>query len=169
MCAKPLSRPQCGVSLVELIVAIVVISVSLVGVYSVFNLTLLHSADPLVQKQMISIAEGLMDEVLLKNFDDPNGECTASTTPRCTPNTLSDRPNYNDVSDYAGFTMNGIYALDGTAISGLSGYTVNVAVDATTASLGGLSGSSQVKRIAITVSNGRDSFVLEGYRTAYDG
>ncbi len=163
------ARLQRGVTLIELIVAIIIISVALVGVYSVLNQTLLHSADPIVNKQMISIAEGLMDEILLKKFEDPNGECTASTTPRCQANTLVDRPNYNDVSDYNGFAMTGIYALDGTPISALSSYNVSIVVDATTASLGGLAGSSQVKRIAVTVTYGSEDFTLEGYRTNFDG
>lgn len=159
---------QRGVTLIELIIAMVVISIAMVGVYAVINATLLHSADPIVEKQMITIAESLLDEILAKDFDDAYDECTSSTTPSCRPNTLADRTNYNDVGDYAGFTMSGIYALDGTAISGLSSYTVSVAVDGT-ATLGGLSGSSQVKRVAVTVGYGGESFTLEGYRTKYGG
>lgn len=159
---------QRGVTLIELIIAIVIVSVAMVGIYSVMTTTLLHSADPIIEKQLISIAESLMDEIQAKDFEDAYSQCTASTTPSCNANSLTDRPNYNDVSDYNGFTMNGIYAVDGTAISGLSAYSVSVTVDST-ATLGGLSGSSQVKRIAVTVTNGAETFTLEGYRTKYDG
>lgn len=158
---------QGGVTLIELIVAMLIVAVALVGVYSVLNTTLLHSADPLVQKQMFSIAEGLMEEILLKDFADYDNSCTAGTTPSCAPNTPADRPNYNDVGDYAGYVMTGIKGLDGTAITGLEGYTATIAVD-NAATLGGMSGADKVKRVNVTVTRGADSFQLESYRVNYD-
>lgn len=166
MCINPLR--QRGVTLIELIVAIVIVSVALVGVYSVLNLTLLRSADPVIYKQMLSIAEGMMDEILLKSFADPGGECTPTTSPRCQLNSTVDRPNYNDVDDYAGFVMNGVSALDGSAVAGLENYRVAVTVDPAT-TLGGLSGANVVKRVVVTVTYGAESLSLEGYRTNFDG
>mgnify|MGYP003387114915 CR=1 FL=1 len=56
-------RRQRGVTLIELIVFIVIVSVGLAGILSVLNLTTRHSADPMIRKQMLAIAEGMMDEV----------------------------------------------------------------------------------------------------------
>ena len=158
---------QRGLTLIELIVFIVVVSVGLVGILSVFNLTVAHSADPMVQKQMLAIAESTLEEILLKDFADPTGACTASTAPRCKPNTPSDRQNYNDVGDYAGFATTGIYDIDGSPIPTLADYKLTVAVDATTA-LGALPAAS-VKHIAVTVTHGADTLTLDGFRTDYGG
>ncbi len=57
-----------GVTLIELIVAIVVISIALVGVLSVINYTTLHSADPVLRHQAIAIAEAYMEEISLKTI-----------------------------------------------------------------------------------------------------
>ena len=53
------AAPQRGVTLVELIVAVVIISVALAGVLAAFNASVRGSADPMVSKQMTSIAEAL--------------------------------------------------------------------------------------------------------------
>ena len=66
-------RRQCGITLIELIVFIVIVSIALAGTLSVLNLTSAKSADPMIRKQMISIAEALMDEVTLQSFAFCNG------------------------------------------------------------------------------------------------
>lgn len=69
-------RGQRGFNLIEVIVFIVIVSVALVGVLSVFNVTIRHSADPLIRKQMQALAEALMEEVLLRPFTYCNGSDT---------------------------------------------------------------------------------------------
>jgi MSHA pilin protein MshD len=61
--AQRLWRHQRGVSLLELIVFIVIVSTSLAGILTMLNSSVQHSADPMIQKQMLTIAEGLLDEV----------------------------------------------------------------------------------------------------------
>ena len=70
----PLPPPpphQRGMTLIELVVSIVVISVGLAGVLGVFNLVIRHSADPLLIKQTQAVADALLEEILLKDFCDP--------------------------------------------------------------------------------------------------
>ena len=125
------SKPQLGVSLVELIVFIVIVSVALVGVLKVLDITNKGSVDPLIRKQALSIAESLLLEVEQQPFtlcdpDDANAS-TALTTADCTggaaasedkngvtalstpsPNTESRYSSTNpldNVADYGGFTM----------------------------------------------------------------
>ena len=50
-----------GFTLIEVIMFIVIISVALTGVLAALNLTTKSSADPLIRKQMMTIAETLVD------------------------------------------------------------------------------------------------------------
>jgi MSHA pilin protein MshD len=73
-----INKSQLGLSLVEQIVFIVIVSVAVAGVLGVFAMTSRGSADPMVQKQALSIAEAFMEEVQLQPFtycdpDDANG------------------------------------------------------------------------------------------------
>jgi MSHA pilin protein MshD len=65
-----MGRNSRGFTLVEMIVTIVVIGVSLAGVLAAFNTVVKSSADPLIDKQMVSIAEAGMEATMLRNFDD---------------------------------------------------------------------------------------------------
>lgn len=57
-----------GFTLVEMIITIVVIGVGLAGILTVFQTVVKSSADPLVTKQLISIAEAQMEGAMLKEF-----------------------------------------------------------------------------------------------------
>lgn len=147
------NRKPSGFTLVEMIIAIVIISIGLAGVLLAFNATVKSSADPLIHKQMLAVAEEMMEEILLKPY-----------TPA--PGTISgcNRASADDVSDYAGYTSQPVCDIDGAAVSGLGGYTVSVAVDAL-ASLGTL--SVNVKKVTVTVTHGSESLSLIGWRTDY--
>lgn len=148
------SRRHDGFTLVEMVIAIVIISVGLAGVLMAFNTTVKSSSDPLIHKQMLSIAEEMMEEVLLKPYAVASG-----TISGC------DRVSADDVSDYASYTDQPICDIDGVAVAGLSGYTISVTVDAS-ASLGTL--SSNVKKVTVTVKHGTsDALALVGWRTDY--
>ena len=73
-------KGQGGLTLVELVISIVVISVAVVGVLQVLNLTNRRSADPQIRKQALSIAEALMEEIQLARltYCDPS-DPTADT------------------------------------------------------------------------------------------
>jgi len=66
-CKSRLSR-QGGLSLVELVVFIVIVSVSIVGIFLVLNLATRTSADPVARKQALAIAESLLEEIELMPF-----------------------------------------------------------------------------------------------------
>jgi MSHA pilin protein MshD len=125
------TKNQLGVTLVELVVFMVIVSVALVGVLKVLDITNKGSADPLIRKQALSIAESLLLEVEQQPFtlcdpDDANAS-SAITTADCTggaaasedkggvtalsspsPGTESRYSSTNpldNVADYGGFTM----------------------------------------------------------------
>jgi len=143
-----------GFTLIELIVAMVVISVALVGVMSVINYTTLHSADPVLHQQAIAIAEAYMEEITLKNFADPDVDGEV------------DRALFDDVSDYNGLTDNGARDQNGNAIAGLGNYTVGVTVQNANYGPGG----SKVAGLRIDVSvtdPAGVSLTLTGFRANY--
>jgi MSHA pilin protein MshD len=72
-------RQQRGVTLIELILSMVIISIAVTGVLSVMNLTVKHSADPVVEHQAIAIAEAYLEEILLQAYTDPNGTNAGET------------------------------------------------------------------------------------------
>lgn len=157
-----------GFSLIEVIVFILIVSVALAGVLSVMNLTTQHSADPLVRKQAIAVAESMLEEVSLHDYANPAGGFTCAPLP-CTQ---ANRQSFDDIGDYNGFTTSGIYPIDSAIlITGLSAYNVSVSV--ATANLGPAASlitaaSGNASLITVTVT-GPDNVtvVLTGYRTAY--
>jgi MSHA pilin protein MshD len=193
MCTR---HNQRGISLIELIMFIVIVSVALAGILLVMNVTTKNSADPLVHKQALAIAESLLEEVELMPFtycepDDP-AAATANSTADCTapvggevlgPETGETRYStstpFDNVNDY-GAAISGAPGFHMTAAGGiqdinnntvLTGYDALVTI--TTTALGGIagtdgSGAPQVLLINVTVT-GPDNvpITLEGYRTRY--
>ena len=104
-----------GVALIEVVMFIVIVSVALGGVQSMLNMGVMHSADPMVRKQMQTIGEGLLDEIEQMPFSacDPilNTNPTALTTTQCSPAAnfqqlgypalgVSPRSNFNNLGNY---------------------------------------------------------------------
>ena len=156
MCIKPRKHSShSGFSLIELIVAILLISIGVLGILSTMNTLVKNSADPMVRKQAIAVAESLLEEITLKDFANPTGGYTGT-----------DRTQFDDVSDYAGYTTTttGIVDISGTAISGLSGYNIS-SVTVVNAALGNIA-SSDAKLITVTVTApGGEAISLSAYRT----
>lgn len=185
MCIDPRApsraRRQAGLSLVELIIFIIIVSVGLAGILSVFNLTSQKSADPQIRRQMLAVAEALLEEVELKPFtycdpDDPNA-ATATSSAGCTggtggandesklplgPEAGETRPTFDNVSDYNGLNLSPASDINGTTIAG---YSATVSV--TQQQLEGSIPLDASLRITVTVTHGSDSLSLSGYRLRY--
>ncbi len=140
-----------GMTLIELVLAIVILGVGLAGVLVAFNQAVFASADPMVRKQMLAIAEEMMEEITLK----PYTAVAPGPTAGCA------RVAFNDVGDYNGYqTTTGICDIDGTAIASLATYNVAVTVGAHA-----LPNGVAATRIVVTVTHGVDTLTLTGYRT----
>jgi len=61
-------RKSKGLSLVELVVFIVIVSAAVAGIIGVIDVTTRSSADPMIHKQALAIAEAVMEEVRLMPF-----------------------------------------------------------------------------------------------------
>ncbi|MBA3023362.1 MAG: prepilin-type N-terminal cleavage/methylation domain-containing protein [Gammaproteobacteria bacterium] len=155
---------QAGISLIELIIFIVIISVALTGILLVMNQVTAHSADPLVHKQAIAAGESLLEEVALQDFIDRNDGVTTVCPPASAVTAANRATDYHIVDCYNGFAMTGITDLNGAA-TGLAAYNASVAI--TAEALGGIAAGSAV-RIAVTVTDPQgNDIVIDGYRTKY--
>lgn len=61
---------QVGVTLIEMIIFIVIISVSLVVLLSVYNQAVSNSVDPIVQVRALECAQAKLEEILARKFDE---------------------------------------------------------------------------------------------------
>ena len=173
-----------GISLVELVVFIGIISVGLAGILGVMNFTTRASADPLVQKQALAIAEAYLEEILAMPFtycdpDDP-AAADAQVTGDCAipdalgiegpgPEARAGASPFDNVSDYAALPLAAPANVDGTPIGGLEAYRVAVAVvqEALAANTGTVPAAASL-RIRVTVTGPNDvNVVLDGYRSSY--
>jgi Tfp pilus assembly protein PilV len=73
-------RKSLGLSLVELVVFIVIVSAAVAGIIGVIDVTTRASVDPLIHKQALAIAEAVLEEVQLQPFTycDPDDPVAAS-------------------------------------------------------------------------------------------
>lgn len=156
-----------GMTLIELIIAIMIIGIGMAGVLMVFSTVVSRSSDPLVRKQMLAIAEEMMEEITLKQFD-VTGSAPANGLRICTSGSgVASRANFDDVADFNGYQTAGICNIDGDAITALKDYGVGVAVTTTNAIGGAALAAGAVRQITVTVTHGTDSVTLVGWRTGY--
>jgi MSHA pilin protein MshD len=137
-----------GFTLIELVIFIIIVSVAVVGILSVMNTVVKSSADPMVRKQAAALADSILEEILLKQYTDPDATETGETG----------RDNYDDVDDFNGKTN----ALFTDLPSELSAYVISIVV-AAPAALNGI----PMKQVTVTVTNGADSISMVGYRASY--
>ena len=186
-CQSRLSR-QGGLSLIELVVFIVIVSVSIVGIFSVLNLATRTSADPVARKQALAIAESLLEEIELMPFTfcestDANaatatgafvgaGGCAITVEaigPEAGETRYSSTTPFDNVNDYHGFTMNsgngGIKDITNTVFPALNSYSASVSV--VQEALGSIAATESL-RVTVTVTGpGNTTVTLDGYRARY--
>ena len=184
-------RKSAGLSLVELVMFIVIVGAAVAGIIGVIGITTRSSADPMIRKQALAVAEAVLEEVQLMPFtycdpDDPQAAtalsaavgatgCTAAASvenpgPEATPpygpeTRLSVTTPFDNVNDYNGFSMTGITDLTGAAVTGLGAYTATVSV--ASQALGAIPASDSLL-ITVTVTGpGNTIATLHGYRVRY--
>jgi MSHA pilin protein MshD len=181
---------QHGVTLVEMIMFMVIISVALAGILQIMRFTTANSADPLRRKQALMIAEALLEEVRQAGFtycDPSSGNAdTAANTAEC--NVKENwgkevagalRP-YDNVNDYVSASATPVAAFNGGGASlldalgrpmDLAGYsaTVSIMPDRLGDIAAGTGADSEALRIRIVVTytGGDTPVTLDGYRARY--
>ncbi|HEX6708460.1 MAG TPA: prepilin-type N-terminal cleavage/methylation domain-containing protein [Albitalea sp.] len=188
-----LGRPggkQAGLSLIELVIFIAIVGIAIAGVLVVYDRAVRHSADPMVRKQAIAVAESLLGEVLLQPFTwcDPQDAANDAATPpassaACTGGATSSQDKgggalgpqpgtesrgsatdpFDNVADYNGFSMGpGIVTHAGAAVAGLEAYSASVTVTRSGATFG--LAADAVLRIDVQVSGRGETITLTGWR-----
>lgn len=176
-----------GLTMVELIMFIVIVSVAVVGVLKVISVNTGSSADPLRRKQALAIAESLLEEIELAKFsycDATDVNAAQATSPAgCAtlPEVFgqeaggSGRP-YDNVNDYvSGSGVATSYTTDAANNNWPIGYSalVTITADAGLGPAGATipsnttSAGMNALRITVKVSYGEGSVTLDGYRTRY--
>lgn len=149
---------QRGVSLIELVLFIVIISIAVAGILLVMNNVTGHSADALVRKQALAIAESLLEEIELQGVSGVNA---------ATGSANANRTSFDNVFNYNGYsTTTGIQNMDTTAVAGLTSYNVTPAVQVvaiTAGELGAVPAASAV-RVTVSVTGPGGRIDLTGYR-----
>ncbi|MDO8264324.1 MAG: prepilin-type N-terminal cleavage/methylation domain-containing protein [Gallionella sp.] len=141
--------PQRGFTLIELIIFIVVVSVGLVGILKVMDVTVKSSADPMVRKQAMALADSILEEILLKDYQDPDPLVSTGETTRSAMDNVDD---YNGKSN----------ALFADLPAQLTSYVIGIAVTDGTATLG-----IAARRVTVTITHGAEVITMTGYRTNY--
>ena len=143
-------RQAAGFTLVELIIAIVVVGIALASIMSVFVVTTQHSADPMMRVQAQILAEGYLDEILLKKFYD-------TTTSRVCPGGAPSHANF-------------VCGYNGLSETPIAGYTASVSVTSSGVTLGSLNNASVIRvlQVDVTVTGPGTSITLTGYRANYE-
>jgi MSHA pilin protein MshD len=170
-----------GFTLIEVIIFIVVVAAGLAGILTVSNTVVKSSADPMVHKQAVAIAESLLEEILLKAYCDPSTVDNTTVPPACgvqgahTLGTDADRKPYDKVMDYNTYkTTNGVldYSTN-TPTPSLARYNITpaVVVDCVV-NVGDSAGApctdSTFRRIVVSVTDPQNNVIrLTGYRGNY--
>jgi MSHA pilin protein MshD len=156
-----------GFTLIELVMSMVVISAGVAGVLSIMSLSVAESADPMLRTQAQAVARAYLEEILLRDFSDPDGVEAGEN-----------RATYDDVDDYHGLAANGCLSVSaacpllgdcvcdqyGVPVASLAGYDVSVSV-----SPSALNGAAAF-RADVTVTHDRvadATVMMTGYRTSY--
>lgn len=154
MCINKLQR---GISLIELILFIVIISIALSSLLMVVNVNTKSSVDPLLRKQALAIAESMLEEIELQDFSNPVGGFAGGGV-------VANRASFDDVFDYNGMNTSAEVI---TGITGLASYNLTVAV-ANPAAAWGTIPATDVAQITVTVTDsGGQSIQAVGYRVNY--
>ena len=187
--AGPRRHRECGLTLIELVMFIVIVSVALAAMVGLFAQVTGRSADPMLRRQALAIAESLLEEVQLMphTYCDPDdaGVDTAGSSAACVslpeamgPEAGENRfatPQFDNVNDYKAYAMSpatgGIKDITNTAIAGLSGYSARIAVAAAALGPAGApisASSGDALLITVTVTDpGGGVITLAGYRSRH--
>lgn len=176
-----------GFTLIELILAIVILSIGAIAFIRLISQTTASSIDPVIREQANAIAQSYLEETLLNPFCDP--DVTTSCPVFCSVDNacgvcsnfegLLNRNLFDDVCDYGNINDNN-GAIDqngGAVINGLEAFNIRITVIDTGITLQGepsantlSSATGQVMRIDVNVTH--DTFLtldytLSGYKSNF--
>ncbi len=150
-----------GFTLIEMIIAIVVLTAAVSGILFAIMQNISKSADPMIRQQAIIIAQAYLEEIMLKPYDDPDGGETGSCEEGA-----GNRIQFDDVADYDCINDTaGAIDQFGNSLAGLGAYNVSVSVSSTNIGAPAVA----ARRIDVTVTHDIQSINISitGYRSSY--
>jgi MSHA pilin protein MshD len=185
-----------GFSLIELVFAIVILSIGLTAFITLIINTTKNSIDPQIRQQGNAIAQAYLEEIMLNSFCepdfDPDGDgltecssttagegCTESACATGSTNTCGGqfaiggaevgRAVFDDVCDYNGLNDVGAEDQNGNPIGTLADYTVNVTVNDAGINLNGINSNvGQVVLVNVDVTHSTGATMsLSSYKTNF--
>jgi len=148
-------RKQRGLTLVELVITIVIISTAVAGVVGAFALITGRSADFLWQTRAAELAQLYLDEIITKRWDENTGLGGSPTVTACSingPEAGENRDDYDDVDDFntGGSPVDARDLLDGLDAI-YDDYDVAIAMSCAGDELGNGLASADAKRIDLRI------------------
>jgi len=153
---------QRGMNLVELVLAIVLLSFGAVSLVAVIMQANQPQFNPLLQQQSLFIAEALLAEILSKPTHDPDNVEQGLNALEAGE---SQRRDYDDIQDYSNLSDTTVRDHAGHAIAELASYRVIVSL--TPAMLG--SNNNPMWRVSVNVAqvgNPMNTIRLTAYRSS---
>lgn len=149
---------QRGVTLIETIVFIIVVSVGLGALLIVFNQSVVNSVDPIVRVKALEKGQALMDEILARKFaeNSPTGGIPACDSAAGVPcAAISSDGDFDDVGDYHGYMDNSD-----------ARFPVSVTVQPAGADLGMANGRARLITLSVAMPGG-NSLTLSAYKVNF--
>lgn len=151
-------RTSSGVTLIETMVFLVVVSIALVALVRVYTSAVTNSVDPVVRVRALELAQAQIDEILSRKFDE---NTPTSGVPACDSTAgvaclgIVGDGDYDDVGDYNGFVNNSD-----------PNHTLTVSVISAGDEIG--LPLNQARRITVsTTISGASDLVLSAYKTNF--
>lgn len=147
-----------GVTLIELLVFIVIVSAAL-GVFAkVFTNAVVNTVDPVLRLKAAEKAQAQMDEILARKFDEntPTGgipACNSASGSACAG--IAPDAKFDDVGDFNGFTDNTDTSL-----------ALSVSVIEDGSSLGLVNSNARLITVTVTMQGG-DALSLSAYKVNF--
>ena len=140
-----------GVTLVEAVAAIVVLGIAIPPLVALFTEVGMRSPDHTYQQAALAYADNLMEEIVSKEFEDPDLASGSFGTEE------GIRADYDDVDDYDGSSNSPPRHFDGTLLDEYDGFTRSVVVENVTVgdpdpTVAEPDGSTEFKRVRVTVA-----------------
>lgn len=139
-----------GFTLIEVIVALVILAAAASGVLLIYSEATSRSADPMLRAQAQAIAVGYMDEIMLQSYADPDTGATGAREE-------GSRAQYDDIWDYDTISE-APTDRSGNTLAALNDYTVTVAVTG---------GTPANISVTVTHASGKVDYALSSQREDY--
>ena len=144
-------KRQSGFTLIEAIMMIVVLGIAIPPLVYLYQQVSVRSVDHRYQMVALAYAQGMVDEIVSKPFEDADLATGSFGTEE------GARASYDDIDDFDGWSQSPPQQINGTQMKDYGGFTRTVTVDNVAAAdpdpvMPQTDGSTNFKRIKVTVA-----------------